>query len=55
MVSTVQTKLNPASAIYDEVAPARQPWSRIVKKGQTLRIVDLQGNQATECLKLESS
>lgn len=50
MVSTLQTKLDPASAIYDEIAPARQPWSRILKKGQTLRIVDLMGNQAVDTL-----
>lgn len=46
----VQTKLDPAAAIYDQVVPARQPWSRVLKKGQTLRIVDLGGNQAVDTL-----
>lgn len=50
MVSTIQTKLDPATAIYDQVAPARQPWSHILKQGQTLRIVDLLGNQAVDTL-----
>jgi uncharacterized protein len=50
MVTTFQTELDLATAIYDEVIPARQPWSRIVKKGQVLRIVDLMGNQAVDTL-----
>jgi uncharacterized protein len=34
----------------DEVIPARAPWSHVVHAGQTLRIVDLGGNQAVDCL-----
>ncbi len=45
-----QTELDPAMSIYNEVVPARQPWSRIVKKGQVLRIIDLVGNQAVDTL-----
>ena len=37
-------------AVYDHVIPARAPWSRVVLKGQTLRIVDLEGNQAVDCV-----
>jgi urea carboxylase-associated protein 1 len=36
--------------IYDYVIPSRAPWSGIVKKGQTLRIIDLEGNQSGDCL-----
>jgi urea carboxylase-associated protein 1 len=36
--------------LYDEVVPARAPWSRVVEAGATLRIVDLEGNQAVDCL-----
>jgi urea carboxylase-associated protein 1 len=36
--------------ISDEVVPARAPWSRVVRAGQTLRIVDLEGNQAVDFL-----
>jgi hypothetical protein len=36
--------------VLDEVAPARAPWTAVVRKGQTLRIVDLEGNQAVDFL-----
>jgi urea carboxylase-associated protein 1 len=34
--------------IHDEVVPARAPWLHTVTAGQTLRIVDLEGNQAVD-------
>jgi uncharacterized protein len=34
----------------DEVVPARAPWSAVVRKGQTLRMIDLEGNQAIDFL-----
>jgi len=46
--SLVESKLNPADAIYDFVLPAGEPWIYEVKAGQTLRIVDLEGNQAVD-------
>jgi urea carboxylase-associated protein 1 len=36
--------------VVDEMVPARAPWSHVVRRGQTLRIVDLAGNQAVDCL-----
>jgi urea carboxylase-associated protein 1 len=36
--------------IHDETVPARAPWMHGVKAGQTLRIIDLQGNQAVDFL-----
>jgi urea carboxylase-associated protein 1 len=36
--------------LHDEVVPARAPWLHAVKAGQTLRIVDLEGNQAVDFL-----
>jgi urea carboxylase-associated protein 1 len=36
--------------LHDEVVPARAPWMHEVKRGQTLRIVDLEGNQAVDFL-----
>jgi hypothetical protein len=36
--------------VLDAVVPARAPWDAVVKKGQTLRIVDLEGNQAVDFL-----
>jgi uncharacterized protein len=38
------------TVVYDVVIPARAPWSHVVRAGQTLRIVDLEGNQAVDCL-----
>lgn len=40
----------PGSVIHDHVIPARAPWSRIVEKGQTLRLIDLEGMQAVDCM-----
>ena len=34
----------------DEVVPARAPWSGVVRTGETLRIIDLEGNQAVDFL-----
>lgn len=39
-----------ANIVHDEVVPARAPWLHAVKAGQTLRIVDLEGNQAVDFL-----
>ena len=36
--------------VHDETVPARAPWSGVVREGQTLRIVDLGGNQAVDCI-----
>jgi urea carboxylase-associated protein 1 len=44
------TARDPASAIYDHVIPAERPWSRVVKRGQTLRIIDSEGQQAVDAL-----
>ena len=35
---------------HDEVVPAGEPWMGVVQAGQTLRIVDLEGNQAVDTL-----
>jgi urea carboxylase-associated protein 1 len=36
--------------IHDETVAARAPWSQRVNAGETLRIVDLEGNQAVDFL-----
>jgi hypothetical protein len=36
--------------VHDEIIPARAPWSRVLEAGDTLRIVDLHGNQAVDFL-----
>jgi urea carboxylase-associated protein 1 len=39
-----------AGVVHDEVVAARSPWARVVRAGETLRIVDLEGNQAVDFL-----
>jgi len=36
--------------LIDETVPARAPWSGVVERGRTLRIIDLGGNQAVDCV-----
>ncbi|MDF8331739.1 urea amidolyase associated protein UAAP2 [Novosphingobium cyanobacteriorum] len=38
------------TVVHDEIVPARAPWLHHVAKGQTLRVVDLEGNQAVDFL-----
>lgn len=45
-----QSKLNPASAIYNLTLPAGEGWLREIKRGQVFRIHDLEGNQAVDTL-----
>jgi len=38
------------TVVLDETVPARAPWAHPLLAGQSLRIVDLGGNQAVDCL-----
>lgn len=38
------------TALFREVVPAGEPFMRTVKKGQVVRILDLEGNQAVDTL-----
>lgn len=38
------------NCVIDAVVPAGEPWIGVVKRGQMLRIVDLEGNQAVDTL-----
>ena len=38
------------TSLTDVVVPARSPWSGVVPIGGTITIVDLEGNQAVDCL-----
>jgi hypothetical protein len=42
--------LDPADAVHDQILPAGEPWVHRLARGQTLRIVDLEGNQAVDTL-----
>jgi urea carboxylase-associated protein 1 len=48
--SMKESALDPKDAVYDEVLPAGQGWAHEVRKDQTFRIVDLEGNQAVDTL-----
>lgn len=49
-MSLVTSTRNPADAVYRHVIPAGEPWLFEIKKGQTLRLLDLEGNQAVDTL-----
>ena len=45
-----ESTLREADAIYRQVIPAGTYWMHVVQKGQTLRLLDLEGNQAADTL-----
>lgn len=47
-ISIKESHLDPAQAIYDTRLPSGEPGLYEVNKGQTLRIIDLEGNQAAD-------
>lgn len=46
----VQSQRDPETAIWREKVLAGDPWMKIVEKGQVLRILDLEGNQAVDTM-----
>jgi urea carboxylase-associated protein 1 len=50
MMMIVESSLQKASAAYSEVVLAGDYWMREIKRGQTIRILDLEGNQAADTL-----
>ena len=52
MTSPANPSSNPDSsnAVYCHDVPAERPWSRVLKQGQTLRIIDSEGQQAVDAL-----
>jgi uncharacterized protein len=45
-----ESQLRPEHAVYDCTVPSGEGWMHEIKSGQTLRIVDLEGNQAVDTL-----
>jgi urea carboxylase-associated protein 1 len=45
-----ESRLDPRTAVLDEVCAAGEPWMRTIRKGQRFRILDLEGNQAVDTL-----
>ena len=46
----IESPLEPATAAYEALIPAGEPWIREIRAGQYLRIVDVEGNQAADTL-----
>src|ERR1700732_3778001 len=44
------SKPDTSHAVYTCDIPPERPWSRILRKGQTLRIIDSEGQQAVDAL-----
>ena len=42
--------LGAGTVLADDIVPARAPWSRVLRAGETLTIVDINGNQAVDTL-----
>lgn len=49
-MQTVESIYTSATAVFNEIHPAGEPWVHTVRKGQIFRIVDLEGNQAVDTL-----
>ncbi len=50
---TLNQQQNPpasAQVVHDEIVAAGRPWIHVLKRGQTLRIFDTEGNQAVDTL-----
>jgi len=50
-----ESPLNETEAIFSEVVPAGDYWVHTIKKGQVLRILDMEGNQAADTLFYDAS
>lgn len=51
MISALtDSKLHPAQAVYRKIIAAGDPYMYTIKRGQTVRILDLEGNQAVDTL-----
>ncbi|MEH0700066.1 urea amidolyase associated protein UAAP2 [Vibrio owensii] len=46
----VESQLIPSEALYRDVVPAGDYYMKVVKKGHTVRILDIEGNQAADVL-----
>jgi uncharacterized protein len=49
-MTLLESKRDEARAVFDRVVPAGEGFTHIIERGQLLRIVDLEGNQAADTL-----
>ena len=47
---TAKSEAVPGPVVADEIIAARAGWSRILKRGEVLRLIDLEGKQAVDFL-----
>ena len=50
MNKLLESTLDPADAVLDQTCQAGDPWMATLRAGQTLRILDIEGNQAVDTL-----
>jgi len=50
MHTLLESKLDLSKAALDHYQPAGEPWLHSLKRGQVLRIIDLEGNQAVDTI-----
>lgn len=50
MQPLLESALDPATAALDHYQPAGEPWLHTMKRGEVLRIIDLEGNQAVDTI-----
>ncbi len=46
----IESRRDPTDASLNDIIPAGEPWMGVVCRGQTFRIVDIEGNQAVDTL-----
>jgi len=49
-MALIESTLDPSRASFDQVVESGCGFSHVIRRGQTLRIVDLEGNQAVDTL-----
>ena len=49
-VTLIESRRDPTDASLNDLIPAGEPWMGVVCRGQTFRIVDVEGNQAVDTL-----
>ena len=50
MTMLTASSRDPAAASHDQVVDSGAGWTRVIRRGQALRIVDLEGNQAVDTM-----
>jgi urea carboxylase-associated protein 1 len=50
MHTLCESKLDPEASLSDHYLPAGEPWLHKLERGQVMRIVDLEGNQAVDTI-----